>query len=475
LLVQTSNNKLTIPPLKLLPLFVFVSLCAIGLVLVLSSSEITTRYYILIVSVPFCLFILINYNLTISVLVISLFVNLNFFYFSISELLVFFVIISFLFTHKFEFKEVSNRILFYFGIFVLSIIPSILILIFNIPEALPLTLHLLIFVLIFTIVGSSFNNYNQIGNLLILFLIVSLINGLYVISLALITGDRVFGFSGIMYVDYVGYSIVISFLFLMLKKKRKLLSLFFFFIFSLALIFTQTRSIWLVTGFTLLLIFLHLTLNYKKYNLNRLKMVMTFTLVVLSITIFTLTLKDVNKSYFKRIEIKKIEQTDDPMKQTLQINSLVTRYFIWTIAWDAFTSNSITGVGIYGFPFISEEYSKIDAFLYKTFVEKLTPHETFLAILTETGIVGFLGFIVFLTSTILFAIKNYLNSKSNKELFYSEIIMWLTLYTLFSMVITDAWLWGHGIVLWGLLIGMSIANQKIINLNITKKKKIDEN
>jgi O-antigen ligase len=202
---------------------------------------------------------------------------------------------------------------------------------------------------------------------------------------------------------------------------------------------------------------------------------MTFSLIVLAIAIFTLTLKDVNKGYFERIEIKKIEQTDDPLRQTLQINSLVTRYFIWSIAWDAFASNPATGVGIYGFPFISKEYSTLDDFLYESFVERLTPHETFLAILTESGIIGFLGFVIFLISTIVFAIKSYLISKSVEELFYSEIILWLTLYTLFSMIITDAWLWGHGIVLWGLLIGMSIANRKIINLNSSKQNTVYEN
>lgn len=475
MLVQTSNNNLINQPLKLLPLFVFIFLCAVVLVLVLSSSEITTRYYILIISIPFCLFITVNYKLTFAILVISLFINLNFFYFSISELLVVFVFLSFLFTHKFKVGEFNNQILFYFGIFILSILPSFYNLIFNIPEALPLSLHLLFFVLIFTIVAASFNNYIQIRNLLILFLIISLINGLYVIGMAILTGNRIFGFSGIMYVDYVGYSIVISFLFLMLEKKRKLLSLVLLLTFSLALIFTQTRSIWLVTSLTLLLIFLHITFNHKKYNVNRLKLIVTFSLIVFAIAIFVLTLKDVNKGYFERIEIKKIEQTDDPMRQTLQINSLVTRYFIWSIAWDAFTSNPITGVGIYGFPFVSNEYSKIDNFLYEAYVERLTPHETFLAMLTEGGMVGFLGFIIFLISTIFFAIKSYLISKSDDELFFSEIILWLTLYTLFSMIITDAWLWGHGIVLWGLLIGMSIANRKIINLNSSKQNNLYEN
>ncbi|NUM60683.1 MAG: O-antigen ligase family protein [Ignavibacteriaceae bacterium] len=373
-----------------------------------------------------------------------------------------FVVLSFLLTHKYEFQEFKNKILNYFGIFILSLIPSYYNLISNVTEALPLSLHLIFFVLTFTIISASIQNHFQIRDLIILFLAVSLINGLFVVALALLTGQRVFGFSGIMYVDYVGYSIVISFIFLMLKKRGKLISLIVLCILSLALIFTQTRSIWLVTGATLFLSFLHLFFSSQKYQLSRLKLSVGFISIIFAISIFTLTLKDVNKDYFERVEIKKIEQTDDPMRLTLQINSLVTRYFIWSAAWEAFINNPVIGVGIYGFPFVSKEYSDVDPFLYKSFIEKLTPHETFLAILTEGGILGFLGFMFFLISTILYAIKNYKLSRSQDELFYSELILWLTIYTLLSMIVTDAWLWGHGIVLWGVLLGLSIANRKIL-------------
>lgn len=390
-----------------------------------------------------------------------MFINLNFFYFSISELLVPFVFLSFLLTHKFEFSEFNNRILIYFGIFILSIIPSFYNLIFNVSEALPLSLHLLFFVLIFSIVAVSINNYSQISNVLNLFLAVSLINGLYLIAIALITGKRVFGFSGIMYVDYVGYSVIISFIFVMLRQNRRIISLIALSIFSLALIFTQTRSIWLITGVTLLLIFIRLFIKNRKYNISRLKISLAFGFVVASILVFTFVISDVNKGYFERVEIKKIEQTDDPMRQSLQINSLASRYFIWSAAWEAFINNPVIGVGIYAFPFISKEYSNVEPILYETFVEKLTPHETFLTILTESGMLGFLGFMFFLISTIVFAINNYKASKSDDELFYSELILWLTIYTLLSMIITDAWLWGHGIVLWGILLGFSIANRKI--------------
>lgn len=105
--------------------------------------------------------------------------------------------LSFLLTHKYEFQEFKNKILNYFGIFILSLIPSYYNLISNVTEALPLSLHLIFFVLTFTIISASIQNHFQIRDLIILFLAVSLINGLFVVALALLTGQRVFGFSGI--------------------------------------------------------------------------------------------------------------------------------------------------------------------------------------------------------------------------------------------------------------------------------------
>jgi hypothetical protein len=40
------------------------------------------------------------------------------------------------------------------------------------------------------------------------------------------------------------------------------------------------------------------------------------------------------------------------------------------------------------------------------------------------------------------------------------------------MLMTDAWLWDQGIVLWGIILGLSIANRKILLEKITNKNKL---
>jgi O-antigen ligase len=104
----------------------------------------------------------------------------------------------------------------------------------------------------------------------------------------------------------------------------------------------------------------------------------------------------------------------------------------------------------------------------------LSPHITFLANLAETGIIGFVGFLIFLGSSLWMGIKSVNLAFSEEQIFYSIIILALQFYILFSMFLTDAWLWGQCGMLWGVVLGLSIANYKIITqknksqLNVAK-------
>jgi O-antigen ligase len=107
-------------------------------------------------------------------------------------------------------------------------------------------------------------------------------------------------------------------------------------------------------------------------------------------------------------------------------------------------------------------YHRIPTELYIFFVQNLTPHETFLAVLAETGIIGFIGFIIFLSSTIVIAFKAVNSSITEKQKYFSLALLLLQIYIVTSMFMTDAWLWGQCGMLWAVIIGVSIANYKII-------------
>lgn len=295
-----------------------------------------------------------------------------------------------------------------------------------------------------------------------LFLGMVLLNSIDVFFSAILSEKRVFGFAGIMFVDYVGYAIIISFLTFIYKRKNKITFLILFLIFCTALIFTQTRSIWLIVGVTLFFMMVHILVKNKVYGINLERTILIFSTIVVLISGLILTLEGVNKGVFKRLAVNKIEQTDDPNQLFLQINSFVTRYFIWSTAWNAFNSSPIIGIGFYSFPFQSEEYADLEPIFYDTYVKNLTPHETFLAVLTESGLIGLAGFLSFLFYTLIYAYRSVKISLDGDEKNYSLIIFWLSIYTFLSMIVTDAWLWGHGLMLWSILIGISIANRRLI-------------
>jgi hypothetical protein len=86
----------------------------------------------------------------------------------------------------------------------------------------------------------------------------------------------------------------------------------------------------------------------------------------------------------------------------------------------------------------------------------------YLAVLTETGILGFAGFTIFLISTLRMGHRSLRVSHSRLEKFFSLGILSLQVYVCFSMAVTDAWLWGQCGMLWSIILGISIANYKII-------------
>ena len=434
------------------------------LVILFNNIEYSSyRYLLLIVFTPIFLFLSLNFKIISSLFIVSLFLDFGFYYFSVSEIVSILLLISFLLTYKFKVTEIKNSQSLFFGVFVLSILPSYTLLLNNI-EALSLGLHLVLFIIVIEVFSIAIKSYKQLKYYFIIFSIIALFNSFDVIVSAFYSGKRAFGFAGIMFVDYVGYALVISFVTFIYKKKYRIKAFIFFSIFSFALVYTQTRSIWIVISVTILFIVFHVLVNRKLYEISLKNSMLVFSSLILILSILFISFKQFNSNIGERLEIRKIEQTDDPNRLMIQINSFVTRYFIWTTAWNAFESSPIIGIGFYGFPFLSQNYSDLDPFIYESFVKKLTPHETFLAVLTEGGIVGLFGFLLFLIYSLIYSWKSIKVSFTPEQKFYSLLIFWLTIYTYLSMIITDAWLWGHGLMLWSILIAFSIGNRKILSI-----------
>ena len=140
-------------------------------------------------------------------------------------------------------------------------------------------------------------------------------------------------------------------------------------------------------------------------------------------------------------------------------NSLVMRVLIWSTAYNAFVAHPIVGIGVYGFPSSSAQYYTFPKLLYDRYVKGLTPHVGYLAVATETGVVGLAGFLFFVIAGIRTVFRP-LGELSGADRTHSLIFAWVFSYIVLSMFTTDAWLWGQGIVLVGIVLGLSLGAAK---------------
>ncbi|HMK38817.1 MAG TPA: hypothetical protein VK569_05715, partial [Bacteroidota bacterium] len=79
----------------------------------------------------------------------------------------------------------------------------------------------------------------------------------------------------------------------------------------------------------------------------------------------------------------------------------------------------------------------------------------------ETGIIGAIGYLLFLVAGIRSAFAAIRASRDDRERRYAVVGMTAFMYIVVSMTFTDAWLWGQGIVLLGLSLGGLLALRKM--------------
>lgn len=202
--------------------------------------------------------------------------------------------------------------------------------------------------------------------------------------------------------------------------------------------------------------------NSKGFGFHRRKIIFYSTVSIMGgvlLYLFALSFSSGVESRVSSVSSTTIV-TEDP--NSVGTNSLLTRAFIWHTAYNAFVANPTFGIGIYSFPFTSHLYYTIPKDFYELFVKDAAPHVGYIAVLTETGIVGFVGFIFLVVSIFRFSlllVRDAINIYHKKT---AIILLACIVYITFSLAMTDAWLWGQYIVLWGLILGMQVGLWKMI-------------
>ncbi len=403
-----------------------------------------------------------NFLLSLTVLVILLFIDYPIFIYRAAVLFSIPLGIAFLIKNKnIEWKELNNQLTLPIIIYSICILPSLL----NATKLLMsfyMLFNFVAFLIVLYSIYGGVRTYTEINKIVMVYLFLTFANSLDVIRLSFEGAGRPYGFAGLMFVDYSALGVCLTITIALISSGFKRIVLFSTsIIIVIALIMTQTRNTWISTVITLGILVVYLIIHPEIIGISRKRILVFTTLGALLITIVILFALILNPS----VESRSTQLLDKKSNIIDQYggteSSIVTRMLIWDTAINAFLSHPVIGIGVYAFPFSSNQYYKIHKILYEKYVKDLSPHQTHLAVLVETGVIGFIGFMIFIISILKISLKSVKSAINQNKKKYSLVALISVVYCIVSMFFTDAWLWGKGIILFGIVVGLMLVNSRI--------------
>ena len=459
----TSNNRLQV---RLSPLssgditFALVATAGLSLVFgVLIAVAGGSEYIVFVLPLIAVLLLTISsLELAFAFLVLSLFVNVHVSAFSSAVWFSIPFALSFLNRYRdIEWSQFSNPVTRSILIYGCCILPSF----FNAVRpfiSLVVLYNVIAFLVVLYSCVASIKYYSDINKLLGAFLALVVVNSLDVFRLAWLFDKRTFGFSGVMFVDYSALAICVTAAKIILYggMKRVLYSVLSVLI-AVALVLTRTRNTLFSLLLTLCVFGFYLMLHPEFFGFSRKRLFVTIGAAAILILGGAALTVIMSPSIERRATDLSVN-ADAPVDQNGKIeNSLVTRTLIWDTALNAFRAHPIIGIGVYAFSYSSQFYYRIPRYYFHRYVEGASPHQTELAVLTETGIVGLIGFMIFVAAALRTAFHSIRMAQTLRGRKYAMIAAIGVTYCIISMTFTDAWLWGQGIVLFGLVVGVMLA------------------
>lgn len=178
----------------------------------------------------------------------------------------------------------------------------------------------------------------------------------------------------------------------------------------IAIALGQVRTVWGIFGFIMLISLF--TIFHKKGILKKIKVVF---FIILTITLCVLVLVYLNKE-----NIIDLTTTIQPFVQGFgQSGTFQWREIVWLQALQKWYGNPILGLG-YGGYYLGPEGENV-----------LTPHSSYIAVLTKQGIIGLVMMTVLFFILIIHFMKNYLKNKKT----YAKIGGIIGTLTIVSMLI----------------------------------------
>ncbi len=307
----------------------------------------------------------------------------------------------------------------------------------------------------------TFRTFDAMRRMALVFLVMTAITGTDVIRVALATGLRDYGFAGVMFVDYAGIAVnVVALMVLFTKGWRRVALLILGTLIGMGLILAQTRNAWIATGVTLAVTLGLLIRDPLVAGVTRKRMVIIAAVCIAAIAILAAGTIALNPSVGERAtDITEANTVETPDALIIR-NTLLTRMIIWDTALNAFLAHPFIGIGMYGFIDASYMYCRFPTMLYEIYVRGNSAHIAYLGVAAESGLIGLTAFLFLLVSTLRLAARNVRRALSQQEQRYALLSFTAMIYCTLSMFLTDAWMFGQGIVLFGIVVGLILAQHR---------------
>ena len=167
-------------------------------------------------------------------------------------------------------------------------------------------------------------------------------------------------------------------------KKEKNILIALNILFGVTLFFTHCRGAWL----SFVLVLFSLTILFKKEIVNKKSLAFLMAIIIPGILSIAVIMQA--KSWQARRDSAPAAVYNGP--ETIRENAATARLLFWQRAWDIFKDRPLTGGGLASYPELHKQY------LQPPFYYSADPHNLYLKILAELGIVGFFVFVGFIIS-----------------------------------------------------------------------------
>ncbi len=206
-------------------------------------------------------------------------------------------------------------------------------------------------------------------------------------------------YSHIPFGEFITYPLMLAVCLLFLGKPQRHWKIYLIatnILFFVVFYFDRSRGAW-ISFFSVMLF---LAVFFQKKIANKHSLALIAIIILASLTVIT------GFSRLKSYQAKQVSAANVVYDaETVQENAAVARIFFWQGAWDIFKDRIFLGGGLGSYPYYDKQYLK-PPFYYST-----DPHNFYLKVLAEGGLILFLVFLVYICGFLLSVFKLLTNLK----------------------------------------------------------------